>query len=307
MAMRSGVVAIIGKPNVGKSSLVNIVVGQKITIVSNKKQTTRYTVRGIHTDSDGQIVFVDTPGIHKAHTELGKLMNAEAVSSLVDIDLVLVMVDVHKLPQQEDVDVANMLHRSWKYPWAEEFPGFSGIILCLNKMDMLKPEFVLENTEEFCKLFKTDVFMLTSLIKKKNNVADLLKMIKSHLPEGEPLFDESEITDQPMRRIASEMIREVVLDLTKQDVPHAIATLVEVWNESKKGIEIIASIIVEKEGQKAILIGKKGAMIKEIGIRSRREIERLVEKHINLELHVKVRENWRQSARMITDLEILKG
>jgi len=302
---RSGAVAVIGKPNVGKSTLTNLLVGQKVSIVSDKKQTTRKQVRGILTTQEYQIVLVDTPGVHEAHTELQKIMNESARGSLSDVDLVLVMVDASKKPDKEDEALADLVRKSWEYPWADENPGSKGILICLNKMDRLKAEDVAEHVEAFCKLFGTEEYMMTCLTKRQN-FEKLLNMMVERLPEGEPLFPEEMVTDTPLRYLAAEFIREKALMLTTQEVPHALGCLIDLWEEQENGItHIMASLICEKDGQKAILIGKQGSMAKKIGTQARADIEELLGGKVHLELHVKVRPEWRQNPRMLHELDYL--
>jgi GTPase len=299
---RCGSVAVLGKPNVGKSTLVNRLVGQRVSIVSDKRQTTRTKILGIHTTEDFQMVLVDTPGVHTAHTELGKRMNEAARGAMADVDVVLFVADVHKPPQDGDKEVAELIKRNWRYPWSEEHPGFNGVILCLNKMDMLKAEYVQENVDAYCKLLDTEEYMLTCITKDRN-VDKLVNLIVPRLPVGEMLFPEDEFTDQPMRTLAAEFVRERALRLTRQEIPHALTTFVELWDEEPAGkLRIVIDIVVEKSGQKAIVIGKGGAMLKQIGTEARQEIERLIERPVYLELVVKVREDWRQNPRMLRDL-----
>lgn len=295
-------VALVGKPNTGKSTLTNLLVGQKVSIVSNKKQTTRYRVLGIATTEDYQLVLIDTPGLHKAHTRLGKLMNETAEASLEGADVVIIMTDASKKPDPEDEALAVMLR---KQGWIQKDSGAKpNVILCLNKMDLLKAAYVQSHYDAYTKLFATEQVMLTSLT-KEHNIDKLVELILPHLPEGPMLYPEDEVTDQPMRRLAAEFVREKALTLTRQEVPHAIATVVDEWDEDAREIRLAISIVVEKEGQKAILIGKKGQMIKQIGTESRLELEALLGKHIVMELFVKVREEWRQNPRMLHDLDIL--
>lgn len=304
MGYRSGTVALIGKPNVGKSTLTNLLVGHKVSIVSNKPQTTRTNVRGILTTPEFQVVLVDTPGVHEPHTHLGKIMIQSARAAFADVDLVLAVVDASADPSDEDRAVAKMLQQSWRYPWKDENPDFSGIVLCLNKMDRLKPEFVVERVQAYQALFGTETSMLTCLTKRQN--ADkLLSLIVERLPEGEALFPEDMFTDAPMRRLSAELIREKALAATRQEVPHAIGCVIEDWKEEGGRTSIFASIFCEKDGQKAILIGKGGSMLKKIGQESRLEIEELIGGPVFLELHVKVRADWRQSPRMLRELEYL--
>ncbi len=297
---RVGLVALIGRPNVGKSTLLNAIVGQKVSIVSDKAQTTRRKLIGIATQPEYQIGFVDTPGIHEPHTQLGKILNETARQALNDVDAVLVVVDSSRPPDREDTAIARMLQS------AKNDRHNAPILLCLNKMDLLKAADVPDHVEGYTKLFGTEDYMMTSLTKRQN-VDKLIELVVSKLPEGEPLFEEDALTDQPMRIIAAELIREKALRLTRQEVPHSLATLVDAWDEDPNGrlIRISASIIVEKEGQKAILIGKQGSMLKRIGTEARVEIEELAGQHVYLELFVKVRPDWRQNPRMLRDLEYL--
>lgn len=295
-------VALLGKPNVGKSTAMNLLIGQKISIVSNKAQTTRRRVLGILTEPEYQIIFVDTPGVHKAHTQLGKVLNEVAQSSM-DTDVLLVVVDAHKLPDDEDKAIADlMVQTGWLDPVTRK--AKPNVILCLNKMDLLKAHHVEENYAAYGKLFGTERRMFTSL-EKRQNLDNLLDMVLESIPEGPPLYPEDAVTDQPMRLLAAEIVREKVLRLTKQEIPHSVATQVDIWEEGDHKVHIDLSIIVEKDSQKAIIIGAKGAMIKRIGMEARPEIEGLVGKPVYLELFVKVREGWRQNPRMLRDLEYM--
>lgn len=293
---RAGVVALIGRPNVGKSTLINLLVGQKVSIVSDKPQTTRRRALGILSEPEYQVVFVDTPGLHEPHTRLGKLLNEAASTALDGVDVVLIVVDSSRRPGPEDQAIARKLKDSG---WLE--PG-KPRVLCLNKMDRLKAEFVVDHTEAYCSLFETDRYMLTSLTKRQNHEL-LLSMVVELLPEGEALYPEDEFTDQPMRFLAAELVREKALRLTRQEVPHALATVVDSWEDEGGLVRVAISIVVEKQGQKAILIGKGGQMLKRIGQEAREELEEMLERKVFLELFVKVREDWRQNIRMLRDLE----
>lgn len=299
-AYKAGTLALIGRPNVGKSTLLNTIVGQKVSIVSDKAQTTRRRVLGIATTDTYQIVFVDTPGVHEAHTRLGKILNEQAQGALGGVDAVLVVVDSSRPPNKDDEAIAAMLSISGWLPPIPDRP----LLLCLNKMDLLKAHDVQENVDAYCRLFQTDEYMFTSFT-RKDNLDRLVELIVGHLPESEPLYPEDEFTDQPMRLMASELIREKALRLTREEVPHAIATVVDSWEEDPDShlVRIHASIVVEKEGQKAILIGKRGAMLKRIGTEARQEIENMLEQKVYLELFVKVRSEWRQNPRMLAELE----
>lgn len=289
-------VAVVGKPNVGKSTLMNAMVGQKVSIVSSKPQTTRRRVIGIVQAKDYQIALIDTPGIHEPHTKLARAMVEAARASLTDIDAILYVADAGRKPDELDQQIAR-LAKDAKAP----------VVVCLNKMDLLKAEFVNERYEAFCKLFDTDKCMMTTAIRGLN-VDKVVEMLLSHMPEGEPLFPEDEFTDQSSRFMVSELIREKVLVTTRQEIPHATAVVVDHWEEMSNGIlHIGASVVVEKAGQRAILIGNKGAFVKKTGTESRLEIEELLGRKVFLELHVKVKEGWRMNPRMLRELEYLES
>lgn len=292
--MKAGLVSVVGKPNVGKSTLLNAFVGHKVSIVSNKPQTTRKRVLGIAQDEGYQIAFIDTPGIHEPHTKLGRAMVEQARTALVDIDLILYVADVSKRPDDIDKQIAE-LAKDAKAP----------VILALNKMDKLKAEFVNEHVDAYCNLFVGAKWMLTTATRELN-LEKLRDMILEALPEGEPLYPDDEYTDQSTRYLVSELIREKVLIKSRQEVPHATAVQVENWEEREDGtLEISALIVVEKDSQRAILIGKKGQFVKEIGIQARAEIEALLNRHIYLDLHVRVKEDWRQSPRLLRELDLI--
>lgn len=298
MAFRAGIVALIGKPNVGKSTLVNAIVGQKVSIVSNKPQTTRRRVLGIAQGEGYQIAFIDTPGIHEPHTTLGRAMVEAARASLGDVDLVVFVADGSSRPGEMDKQIAQSLRVG-----LEERPeGATPILLCMNKMDLLKAENVQPNVEAYCKLLGTDDYMMTTAT-QGINLDKLMAMILERLPEGEPLYPEDEYTDQSSRFLVSEIIREKILQATRQEVPHATAVVVDSWEEEPELTRITASIIVEKQGQKAILIGSKGEFLKMVGQKARLEVEEMLGKRVFLQLFVKVREDWRQNPRMLHELE----
>ncbi len=311
MARKSGLVAIVGQPNVGKSTLINAFVGQKVSIVSPKPQTTRRRVIGVAQTDAYQIAFVDTPGIHEPHTRLGRGMVEQARGSLADLDAILVVVDVSRLPNEIDKQIAKLVRSAAGLPdfrptiaeEAEPPAPKIPIVLCLNKMDMLKPEFVIENSEAFAKLFGTQKWMLTSAHTKRN-LDKLIELIVADLPEGEGLFPDDEFTDQSTRFIVAELIREKVLLASRQEIPHSTAVQVESWEEDENGkLQIGVAVIVEKASQRAIVIGKGGQFIKKIGTEARAEIEALLERQIYLDLHVIVREDWRQNPKMLRELE----
>lgn len=292
---RAGLVAMVGKPNVGKSTLLNALVGQKVSIVSNKPQTTRRRVLGIVQGEDYQVAFIDTPGIHEPHTTLGRAMVEAARQALADVDAVLYVADVSRKPDDIDRSIAKLVR-------PREGEAKTPVILCLNKMDLLPAEMVQDNVDAYTKLFGTEQYMLTTAT-KQHNLDKLLGLILEQMPEGEPLYPEDEYTDQPLRFLAAEIIREKVLQQTKQEIPHATAVTVEDWEEDPALVRIRATIVVEKPGQKAILIGKHGQFVKAIGTAARLEIQQLIEKQVFLELYVKVREDWRMNPRMLKELE----
>ncbi len=292
---RMGYVAIVGKPNVGKSTLLNGMIGQKVSIVSDKPQTTRRRVLGIYHGDGCQIAFIDTPGIHDAHTRLGKSMIEQARGSLGEVNVILFVADGSHHPGEKDREIAQLIQQ------AEETKD-TPVVVCMNKMDQLKAEDVARNVEAFTSLFKTDLYMLTTAT-QMTNVEKLLDMVISQLPEGPPIFEDDEYTDQSTRFMCAEIIREKILRATKQEVPHSIAVTVDRWEDDGKNLVIGATILVEKASQRGIIIGKQGQFLKNIGIESRAEIEVLIERTCRLELHVKVSEDWRMNIRVLHELE----
>lgn len=303
MAHRFGYVALIGKPNVGKSTLLNHIVGQKVSIVSNKPQTTRKRVVGITTEDDYQIAFIDTPGIHEPHTKLGRSMVEQARKSLHDVDVIVYVADSSSHPNEGDKEIAKLLTGIEVHD-LQDVSKFTAIpiILCLNKMDQLKADSVQRNVDAYLALFKTDQYMLTTAT-RGFNVDKLVELIASKMPEGEAQFDADDYTDQSSRFIAAEFVREKILIATKQEVPHAVAVMVDEWEDEEALLRISASIYVEKASQRAILIGKQGQFIKKIGTEARAEIEELLGRKIFLELQVRVKEDWRMNPRMLQELE----
>lgn len=295
MAFKTGAVSLIGKPNVGKSTLLNRMVGQKVSIVSNKPQTTRRRIVGIAQGEDYQVAFIDTPGIHEPHTRLGRAMVESARSSLRDIDLIVFVADGSGRPGDLDKRIADLI--------APKGKPILPILICLNKMDLLKADQVTANVEAYTKLLGTEEYMLTTAT-AGHNVDKLLSMIVEKLPEGEPLYPEDEYTDQSVRFMASEIIREKILRETRQEVPHSTAVHVDSWEEEPGGrVVISATIYVEKASQRGILIGKQGQFLKKIGSEARKEIEELIGASVHLELFVKVSEDWRMNMRALQELE----
>ncbi len=279
---KSGFVALVGRPNVGKSTLMNRLIGQKVAITSAKPQTTRNKIFGIYTEDDMQVVFVDTPGIFKSHSDLDEYMDKASLSSLKDVDLVMFMVDAKEAGKGEKY-VAGLLKDL-------DIPVF----LVINKIDQVHPNELLPIIDSYQAVGKFAEFLPISA-RQGNGVDDLLKTLKDYLPEGPQYYASDEVTDRPEYFVVAEMIREQILRLTDQEVPHSTAVWVDQMNQRINGkLQIDATIFVEKDGQKRIIIGQRGSMIKQIGMRSRKEIENLLGEKVNLKLWVKVRRDWRQ-------------
>lgn len=297
--MKTGTVALIGKPNVGKSTLVNQIVGQKVSIVSNKPQTTRRRVLGISTTADYQVIFIDTPGVHEPHTQLQKAMVEHARAALSDVDLILFVVDGAHHPGEDDKEIAKLVRDASTIQDADKpIP----VTLCMNKMDQLKAENVQAFVDAYTKLAGTEEYMLTTATVGRN-VDKLMELIVAHMPEGEALFPEDEFTDQSSRFLVGELIREKILNATRQEVPHATAVLVDEWEDEEGLLRIGASVYVEKASQRGILIGKQGQFLKQIGTDARKEIEHLLERKVFLQINIRVREDWRMNPRMLQELE----
>lgn len=284
MANKSGFVTIIGRPNVGKSTLLNQILGQKIAITSDKPQTTRKRIRGIYTTSTGQIVFIDTPGVHKPLYKLGEFLLDEAKTAVPDADVILFLVDGQDPPGAGDEwIVKNLL--------ATETP----IIIVVNKVDKVKDlQKREENVMAYKTLFKKNLPIVKISAKTGRNVDTLIKNIYRKLPQGVNMFDEEETTDQTVREISEEIIREKVLINTHEEVPHSIAVVIEKFEELKNLNRITATIYVEQDSQKGIIIGKQGQLLKKIGQTAREEIEKLDDKKVYLDLRVKVQKDWRK-------------
>ena len=279
---RSGFVAVMGKPNVGKSTLINGYVGQKVAIVSPKPQTTRRRLRGILTLPQAQIVFIDTPGIHQPRHKLGEYMVETAVRAIPDADVVLFMVDVSTMPEAEDLQLAELIQ--------ERAAGVC--ILVLNKVDLLSPEKEEKHRQAYLALADCPEWIMVSATEGHNR-QELLELIIERLPLGPQFYPPDQITDQPLRFMAAELIREQALHHLYQEVPHSVAVVVEEFHERREDLTYIeATIYVAKDTQKGIIIGEKGKMLKRIGTASRRETERLLGTKVYLELWVKVRRRW---------------
>ncbi|MCR4934382.1 MAG: GTPase Era [Lachnospiraceae bacterium] len=280
---KSGFVTIVGRPNVGKSTLMNKIIGQKIAITSNKPQTTRNRIMTVYTSDEGQIVFLDTPGLHKAKNKLGNYMMNAANASVKDADVVLFMIEANKPIGNAEKDIIEDLKKVSKPK-----------ILVINKVDAIKKEALIGVIEEASKFDKFDEIVPVSAT-EGTNCYELVKTIMKYLPVGEPFYDEDTITDQPVRQIAAEMIREKALHALNEEIPHGIAVMIETMDFSKKVVQIEATIVCEKESHKGIIIGKGGAMLKKIGTNARFEIEKMLEQQVNLKLFVKVKKEWRDS------------
>ena len=284
--MKSGFVALIGRPNVGKSTLMNTLIGQKIAITSNKPQTTRNRIQTVFTDERGQIVFLDTPGIHKAKNKLGEYMVKVSTRTLRDVDMVLWLVEPSTFIGEGDEHIFEILS-SVNIP----------VILAINKMDSLKQkEDMLEVIAKYSSRMQfAEVVPVSAL--KGTNTDKLLDIIFKYLSEGPMYYDEDTVTDQPIKQIAAELIREKTLRFLQEEIPHGIAVEIDTFNYRDSGdmVDIEAAIVCEKDSHKGIIIGKGGSMLKRIGTAARKDIEGLIESRVNLKLWVKVRPKWRDS------------
>ena len=288
----AGIVSIVGRPNAGKSTLLNAIVGEKIAIVADKPQTTRTGVRGIWTSDDAQVVFLDTPGIHKSDTLFNRRMMHEVRAALDERDLVLYLADATRPFGEEDGKALDLVRKA-----------ATPVFLVLNKIDRVKEKArLLPLIEQYRAALDFEEYIPVSAL-KGHGVDELKQAILARMPEGEPLFSADLVTDQPERFLATELVREKVLRETRQEVPHAVAVLVDVWEEKASLTKIVMTIFVERGGQKAIIIGRGGAMLKQIGSAARVEIEAMLGRKVFLELFVKVRENWRESPEFLNQLD----
>jgi len=289
---KSGFVSLVGRPNAGKSTLLNAFVGQKVAIVADKPQTTRTSIQGVLTTPEAQIVFLDTPGIHKADSPLNKRLMDVVRGALEERDLLLFIADATQMPGDHDRQAID-LARKRNTP----------IVLVLNKVDLVKDKGrLLPLIEEYKRIQEFADYIPVSAV-KGTGLDELKKVILRHLPDGPAYFPEDYVTDQPERFLASELIREKVLLETRQEVPHSVAVMVDKWEEEPRLTRIFATIRVEREGQKVIVIGAKGAMLKRIGTMARQEMERLFGVKIYLDLHVKVQPGWREKPAYLNALD----
>lgn len=288
--MRSGFVTLVGRPNVGKSTLINSLVGYKIAITSNKAQTTRNMIQGIYNDDDSQIVFVDTPGIHKPKHKLGQRLNEEAYYSIDDVDIILFLVDVTMPFGKGDNFVLDKIKEANK-------PTF----LVLNKVDKIKRDDLFNLILNYKDLYDFKEIVPVSALKEKN-VNELIKTLKKYLPDSVKYFPDEELTNTTIEFRAAELIREKVLRLTNEEVPHSVTCIVEKYIEKKDKAIINATIIVERDSIKSIIIGKQGSMLKEIGSKARIDIENMIGKKVYLEIFVKTIKNWRDKEKYLKEL-----
>ncbi|WP_062104651.1 GTPase Era [Bacillus niameyensis] len=288
---KSGFISIIGRPNVGKSTFLNRVIGQKIAIMSDKPQTTRNKVQGVLTTNDSQMIFIDTPGIHKPKHKLGDFMMKIAMNSLKEIDMILFMINAEEGYGRGDEFILEKLHGVT-----------TPVILVINKIDLIQPDTLLTIIDQYREKYNfAEIIPISAL--EGNNVDRLLETLKSYLPAGPQYYPADQVTDHPERFIVSELIREKALHLTREEIPHSIAVVIEKMSRRKDQdiIDIMAAIVVERDSQKGIVIGKQGSMLKEIGKRSRVDIENLLGSKVYLELWVKVQKDWRNKAFHLRD------
>ena len=293
---RSGYVALIGRPNAGKSTLLNFLVGEKIAAVSNKPQTTRHKIKGIVTLENGQIVFVDTPGVHKPGFLLNRRMMAAVHDAILSVDVIVLLRDVSVSTGNGDKFVLDLIKQSEK-------PA----VLVLNKIDKIKDKKeLLPLIEYYSEEYEFEEIVPISAL-KGDAIDNLLKQIVKHLPEGEPIFAEDELTDQSIRTIVAEMVREKILQTTGEEIPYVTAVVTEKFDETDPNVtRIHCAIFVERSSQKGIIIGKQGIKLKKIGTEARVDIEKLLGKKVFLQLFVKVVEDWRNQAQNLDEIGIME-
>lgn len=287
--MRSGFVSLIGRPNVGKSTLLNSIIGKKVAITSDKPQTTRNMIQGIYNEEDTQIVFVDTPGIHKPNHKLGKYLNKQAYYSINDVDVILFL-----------VDASTSLGGGDKYILEKLKEADKPVILILNKIDKLTKDEILVKIDEYKDLYEFSEIIPVSAL-KKDNVKTVVNVLKKYLPDSVRFYGENDITNKPMHFLISEMVREKVFNLTEEEVPHSITCYVENIDNKKESVNINVVIVVDRDSLKRIIIGARGSKIKEIGTLARADIEKLLGKKVYLELFVKVIKKWRDKEKYLSE------
>ena len=284
-AYKSGFVTIIGRPNVGKSTLMNHLIGQKIAITSNKAQTTRNRIQTVYTSKEGQIIFLDTPGINKAKNKLGEYMMSAVDSALSEMDVVLWLVEPTNYIGKGERSIIERLKKV-----------NTPVILIINKIDTVEEEKVVEAIKSYEAEYAFDAIIPVSALRNRNT-KEIIKTIYRYLPEGPQYYDEDTITDQPERQIVAEIIREKALRCLEQEVPHGIAVVIDKMKDRPDGsiVDIDATIICERDSHKGIIIGKQGTMLKRIGTQARMDIEKLLDTKVNLKLWVKIKKDWRDS------------
>ena len=292
MKQRTGFAAIIGRPNVGKSTLLNAIIGQKIVIATDKPQTTRRRIKGIYTSEKGQIVFIDTPGIYKPWDKFGEVLFDEAKMSVPDADVILFVADASEPAGKGDKWIAENMLKT-------DIP----VIIVCNKIELVKnPEKREEIINSYRLLFEKNYPIIKVSAKTGRNIDTLVDNIYRKLPNGTPIYDEDDLTDETMRKLAAETIREKILLQTRDEIPHSVAVLIDSYKEEENIDKIYATIVVEHESQKIILIGKNGQMVKKIGTDARLELEKLADKKIYLELNIKVMKNWRKNNKNLENM-----
>lgn len=289
MTFKSGFVSIVGRPNVGKSTLLNHILKTKLAITSSTAQTTRNTIQGIYTDDEAQIIFMDTPGIHKPQDGLGSFMNTNALNSIYGVDIVLLIAPADEKIGKGDRFIVSRL---------KEADG--PVYLILNKIDLLSKEELVQKLAQWKEMFDFKEIIPISAL-NGDNVEHLLEIIKSDLHEGVMYYPKDHITDHAERFIMAEFIREKILYFTHEEVPHSVAIVIESMTEDEQGVHVMAAIVVDRPSQKAILIGKQGSMIKKIRQNARREMKRFLQTPVTLELFVKVEKNWRNKQKYLRE------
>lgn len=287
--MRSGFVGVIGRPNAGKSTLINHIIGKKIAITSSKPQTTRNIIQGIYNEEDTQIVFVDTPGIHKPNHKLGKYLNEQAYYTTGDTDLLLFVVDASVPLGRGDEYVLEKIKKSNK-----------PVILVLNKIDELNKEQIYLKIKDYSELYDFNEIVPVSALKGKN-IDTLINVIKDYLPDQIQYYDKNDITNKPLTFTISEIVREKVFELTEEEVPHSLTCIVENMEKNKNNYLVQVAIIVDRDSLKKIVIGKNGSKLKEVGIRARKELEQLLNSKVYLETYVKTIKNWRDKEKYLQE------
>lgn len=287
--MKSGFVSLVGRPNVGKSTLLNSIIGTKVAITSNKPQTTRNVIQGIYNEEDTQIIFVDTPGVHKPNHKLGKYLNKQVYSNIDDVDAILMLVDGSQELGSGDKYIIEKLKE-------KNIP----VILVINKIDKLTHDEILLKIAEYKDLYEfSEIVPLSAL--KNNNVDELIKTIKNYLKDEIKYYEDNQITNKPLTFTIAEIVREKVFELTHEEVPHSLTCIVENIEKDKSSYHINVAIIVDRDSLKKIIIGNRGSKIKEVGIRARKELEILLNKKIYLELYVKTIKKWRDKEKYLQE------